>query len=188
MLYLLLIAGQLTPPLTPQTPPPVPPPFRCTDDSAYRDVWGFRCADWAGYPCNVVPGSHDSFGLTTQAQINELVFSCPAACADVNKICPPPPPAPPPQPPPAPPPPLPPWLPPAPPWPPPSPFSPPSPPAPPSLPTARYTFDFEDAAWTTGPTHETLGIPLGTSPYGFHRRSGPTPSTGTGPSAGRKGD
>jgi hypothetical protein len=49
-----------------------------------------------------------------------------------------------------------------------------------------YSFDADDPAWLTGPT-QANGLPTGNAPYGFHRRTGSTPSGGTGPSSGRKG-
>ena len=73
------------PPLLPPPPPsPAAPPYpyeRCTDNVGYSDA-GWSCADWAGMECR---GAH-SLGV----DVGLLLYSCPAACADVETVCFPP--------------------------------------------------------------------------------------------------
>ena len=62
------------------------------------------------------------------------------------------------------------------------------PPLPPTAPGATFSFDYDGGVgWSTGPTQDPNGQPVGAPPYGWHRRDGATPSSSTGPTSGYGG-
>lgn len=68
----------------PECPAPTPSPTNhgCVDNDAFKDGWGYSCADWAGYDCT---RAHEDYFHTEESE-KGIIANCPVVCG-LCKLC-----------------------------------------------------------------------------------------------------